>query len=87
MKNLPNIARGDRDFEIEVAHIAATEVTIRVVVRCGEYSLTGHLTHQGTHDYTEEQFERDVNAFAQRLVDELAGKIRSRELAARFVQG
>jgi hypothetical protein len=87
MKTLPSITRGKYDFEVDVAHIAATEVIIRVTIKCGDDTLSGHMNHRGSHDYSEEQFAKDVNNFAQRLVDELAGTIRSRELAAKFVQG
>lgn len=82
MKTLPDVAIGNRNFKVTAAHAGGS--VISVTVKCGEDALTGKLNHQGTHDHSEEQFDKDVADFAQRLAGELANSLRSRELAEKF---
>lgn len=85
MKQLEPVTIGKNAFAISTEHSGGT--ALRITAKCGEDELSGMMSCQGRHDHSEEQFEKDVNDFAARLATELAGKIRSRELARKFSQG
>lgn len=85
MKNLPLIKCGQYEVAASAEH--AGDGAIDITVRCLGKELTRRLNHQGSHDHSEDQFQKDVNDFAARLAEELAGKIRSMELAGRFTKG
>lgn len=84
MKHLPSITIGKYEIEAFAEHVGGgvTEVT----VQRGDLFLTGRTSHQGRHDHTPEQFESGIRDFAAGLAFELAGKIRSEELAANFAK-
>jgi hypothetical protein len=85
MKSLPAIKIGKYSFEAS-AELDRDHV-LMVMVKSGEESISRRLVHQGKHDHGEKQFEKDVSEFATVLANELAGKLRSKELAASFVKG
>ena len=59
---------------------------LTVKVWNGTDALAGKMTCMGGHDYSVEQFEKDINDFAARLAGELAGKIHTHELAQNFTK-
>jgi hypothetical protein len=82
MKILPTIIIGTYAVEASAQHSDGS--VLDVTVRSGEESITRKLNHQGTHDHSEQQFEKDVNDFAAKLAVELAARMRSSELARKF---
>lgn len=83
MRNLQPITVGKYQLSITTEHVGGHVVAVTVGYG-DEYHLTGRMADQGAHDRTEEQFAADVQEFAQRLATELAGRIRSVELAKKF---
>jgi hypothetical protein len=88
VKTLAPIIVGKYTFQATAEHVgdAVVAVTVKLPYRDRPASLTRKMNHQGTHNHTVEQFEKDVNDFAARLAAELAGRIRSSELAANFAK-
>lgn len=84
MKTLAPVIVGTYTFRVGVEHAGGSQ--IKVTVTCDTMHLTGTLNHQGKHDHPESQFEKDVNDFALRLATELAGTLRSTELAKKFTE-
>lgn len=82
MRSLPEIEVGGYILNATAEH--AGGAIVEVTVKCGDDSITRKLNHQGSHDHSEAQFEKDVNDFAGRLALELAAKMRSTELARNF---
>jgi|HubBroStandDraft_6_1064221.scaffolds.fasta_scaffold220552_3 hypothetical protein len=85
MKKLRPITIGKYTFEVSAEHIQ--DEIIQVTVTCGKDSIARNNNHQGTHDHTDEQFDKDIDDFVMKIATELAGKIRSRELAQKFTKG
>lgn len=88
MKNLSEISIGEFKFTSSAQHFGGpvTEVTVKSASDPSQ-SLSGKLTHLGSHEYTLEELERDINAFAERLARDLAAKIKNTELARKFSKG
>jgi hypothetical protein len=85
MRHLPLVTVGTYQIEAQAESIGGG--VIEVTVRSADKFLIGRVAHQGKHDHTPEQFEKDINDFAARLAKELAGRIRSEELATNFAKG
>jgi membrane-bound ClpP family serine protease len=82
MKTISPITIGSYSFDVSVEHFAGN--VLEVTVKRGTDSMTRKLVHQAAHDYAEAAFENDVIQFATKRATELAGKIRSTELAKKF---
>lgn len=85
MKHLPEIKVGAHTYAAFAER--DRDNVLKITVICGEDRLSGMLAHQGSYTHSEEQFEKDVNDFARRLAEELAGRLRSEELARKFAAG
>ena len=82
MKTLDPITVGNYKLEVFADHVGGA--VVEVTVNCDGHSLARRMNHQGSHDHTEAQFFGDIEDFAKRLAGELAGKIRSAELASKL---
>jgi hypothetical protein len=83
MKQLSPITVGAYTFTAS-AKAEGNEGVVSITVTCGADAMTRKMNHAGAHDATPEQFEKDVIRAAEKIATELAGRIRSRELARNF---
>ena len=84
MKTLQPMSVGDKVFTVTANQPDPDGSVLEVTVRHGKHSLCRKMNHQGKHDHSEEQYERDVNQFATYLAHELAGRLRGAELGKKF---
>jgi len=79
---LENIQIGKYTFTAAVIDVQGSVLTVEVA--CGADRLARKMNHMGTHDHSVEQFDKDVIIWANVLAKELAGTLRSRELADKY---
>lgn len=83
MKTFPAFSIGN--YQMTATADTRGDGVIVVTVTCGNDSHALPMFHDGPFDYGADSFAADVRALIQRVATELAGKIRSRELAKTFV--
>jgi len=86
MRHLAPFKVGQYEFKAYAEHVGGGVTEVTVCCDDRELCLCGRVAHQGKHDHTPEQFEKDITHFAHRLAEELAGTLRSQELAANFAK-
>lgn len=57
---------------------------MELVAVCGETRKEGSITTAGAHDYSDEQFEKDIRERAEALAHEAAAAERARQLHEKF---
>lgn len=87
MKKLPQVTVGAYVFDCtaEVVDDGIVFVTARSCADPKD-AIGRKMNHMGPHDHPAEQFEIDVLRFAAKIAAELAGKMRSRDLAKAYVE-
>lgn len=87
MKKLDPITLGTHKVEIKAeTNLAYPHVLFFSASCCGQTRIENTMTHQGAHDHSDEQFAKDVQAHAQKLAQEVAGRCRSSSLVRKLAE-
>jgi hypothetical protein len=84
MKTLQPITVGEYTVNVSVAEHARDDC-VSIIAALGALTLGSTLHFQGAHDHSEDQFLKDINAEAERLAREVAGKARAKDLRKKFL--